>query len=78
MMVKDLVPSHLKGKSFFNGKTPFEILVFQTQEEFEKLNTENEIKRHVMARLSSYDYAIDSARRIAEMPSAPAVIIVRA
>ncbi len=73
-ILDDLVP---KDKFVFGkgGKTPFEVLVFHAEHEYEVTNSEKDIKKKIVAKFKDGDHAKEYALRLAMVPTYYRVIL---
>lgn len=78
-MIRNIVPSKLQGnKTASPGKTPYEVLSFGSEADFDACTDEKDFKRFVVAKFATYGDATLYAHNLDTAPLKPAVILIRA
>jgi hypothetical protein len=65
--VANIVPGIMKRLAA-PGKTPYEVLAFHTQFEYETTNDEKDLKKKIIAKFRDYDAALAFAQNMAFVP----------
>ena len=85
-MIKNIVPLQFRGKTAKNGRTPYEVLIFWNEEQYETIDynlplseTEKKTtKKFIVAKFGCYGDATRYAHQLNTSPNPPKIVLIRA